>query len=267
MAKLVIITVPYWLGEKTEYSGSVEAALEANIAEQIGAQVVQIAPQFSADEEAVVSVNRALAQAIHDHADSVPLILAGDCTSCWGAVTGLLQRERDLHVMWYDAHGDFNTPETSPSGFLGGMPLAAMVGKGNQERVHAIGLRRPIEENRITLVDGRDLDPEEAQMLEDSFVHQLPSVSDVQSRTWEFMPMYIHFDGDVLNLEDNPAVGYPAAGGPSLAESIESVQHVIRNSEVKGVLFTLWDQRKPGAEQSRESLLSVIRAAAEALQA
>lgn len=266
MAKLVIITVPYWLGEKTEYSGSVEAALEAGIAEQIGTQAVQIAPQFSADEEPVVSVNRALAQAIRDNADSVPLILAGDCTSCWGAVTGLLDRERDLHVMWYDAHGDFNTPETSPSGFLGGMPLAAMVGMGNQERVQAIGLR-PLEENRITIVDARDLDPEEGQMLQDSFVHHLPSVSDVQSRTWEFVPMYIHFDGDVLNLQDNPAVGYPADNGPSLAESIESVLHVIRNSEVKGVLFTLWDQRKPGAETSRESLLSVVRAVAEALSA
>ncbi len=266
MAKLVIITVPYWLGEKTEYSGSVEAALEAGIAEQIGTQAVQIAPQFSADEEPVVSVNRALAQAIRDHADAIPLILAGDCTSCWGAVTGLLERERDLHVMWYDAHGDFNTPETSPSGFLGGMPLAAMVGRGNQDLVRAIGLRT-IQENRITIVDGRDLDPEEAELLEDSFVHHLPDVADVKANTWEFVPMYIHFDGDVLNLQDNPAVGYPATGGPSLAESIESVLHVIHNSDVKGVLFTLWDQRKPGADRSRESLLSVIRAVAEALSA
>jgi arginase len=264
MPEIILITVPYWLGKKDEYSGSVEAALEAGIAEQVGAQVVEIAPQFNDDEEPVVSVNRALAKAIRDHADSLPLILAGDCTSCWGAMAGLSAQHPD--VLWYDAHGDFNTPETSPSGFLGGMPLAAMVGKGNEKLVQAIGLKT-IPESSVTLVDARDLDPEEGNLLRESDVNHLPDVADIKARTWEHRPMYIHFDGDVLRLEDNPAVGYPASGGPTLQETIASVQHAIQNSDVQGVLFTLWDNRKPGAETSQESLLSVVRAVSEALRA
>jgi len=264
MAELIIIPVPYWLGKKDEYSGSVEIALTAGIAEQIGARVVELAPQFNDAEEPIVSVNRALAEAIRANEDAIPLILAGDCTSCWGAMAGLAMHQLD--VLWYDAHGDFNTPDTSPSGFLGGMPVAAMVGMGNQDLVKAIGLKT-ISESSITIVDARDLDPQEAKLLYESDVNHLPNIADVQTRTWEHRPMYIHFDGDVLRLEDNPAVGYPAEGGPTLQEAITSVQHAIRNSEIKGVLFTLWDNHKPNAEISRESLLSVIRAVAEAIQA
>jgi len=264
MPELILITVPYWLGKKDNYSGSVEAALQAGIAELLGARVVEIAPQFSNDEDPVVSVNRALAQAIQDHADTVPLILAGDCTSCWGALTGLAGHEPD--VLWYDAHGDFNTPETSPSGFLGGMPVAALVGRGNQNLVQAIGLQT-LPENKITIVDARDLDPEEGQMLRESDLTHLPTVADVQTRTWQQRPLYIHFDGDVLHLEDNPAVNYPASGGPTLQEAIASVQHAIRTSDVKGVLFTLWDNRQASASISQASLLSVVRAVAEALRA
>lgn len=264
MPELIIIPVPYWLGKKDEYSGSAEIALEMGIAEQIGARVVELAPQFNDTEEPIVSVNRALAEAIRANEGAIPLILAGDCTSCWGAMAGLEKDRPD--VLWYDAHGDFNTPETSPSGFLGGMPVAAMVGMGNQNLVQAIGLRT-IPESSITIVDARDLDAEEAKLLRESDVHHLPDVADVQSRTWEHRPMYIHFDGDVLRLEDNPAVGYPAEGGPALEEAIASVMHAIRNSDIKGVLFTLWDNDKPGAETSQASILTVVQAVAEAIQA
>src|SRR6266536_6491346 len=58
-----------------------------------------------------------------------PLLLSGDCTTALGAVAGLQRRKRDVAVVWLDGHGDFNTPATTITGYLGGMPLAMLAGR------------------------------------------------------------------------------------------------------------------------------------------
>ena len=122
------IGVPYALGQfKTE--SSIEALKASGIAEELGAAWVDLEPDFAVHENPVVAVNRALAEVIAAHPDETPLIFAQDCTSVWGTLKGLAAQSPA--ILWYDAHGDFNTPETSPSGYLGGMPLAAVVGRGN----------------------------------------------------------------------------------------------------------------------------------------
>jgi arginase len=262
MTNLAIIGVPYWLGKKDEYSGSVEILKDTGIAEQIGAQWVDIAPQFSDDIDPVVAVNRALAEAIRNLPDdTIPLIAAADCTSCWGAMTGL--QSQSPVVLWYDAHGDFNTPETSPSGFLGGMPLAAMVGTGNQDAVDAIGLEL-VPENKVILTDGRDLDPEEAELVNNSdIIHEI-NLSAVDAMRWDD-PLYIHFDADIIHLDDYPAVSYPAEGGPSLSESLASLRNAVQNNMVAGILFSIWNNDLDGAEQSKEAIVTLIKAVAEDL--
>ncbi len=263
MAKLACIGVPYWLGETTEYTGAVETARERGIAEDIGATWIEIQPEFNGVDP-VIAVNRALAEAIAAcDADTIPLILAGDCTSCLGAMKGL--EAHQPHVLWYDAHGDFNTPETTPSGFLGGMPLAALVGMGNQHLLQGLDLR-PIAEGRVTLTDGRDLDPQEAVLVQESNLTHLEAVNAVTDIDWSGKPLYIHFDSDVMHLNDLPAVSYPAEGGPGLQMCINSVTGAAREGDVRGVLFTLWNDEHPGAEQSADSTLAVIRAVAEVLR-
>lgn len=264
--KQVIITVPYWLGTKERYTGSVEAALDRGIAEELGVEVVSLAPQFADNVDPVVAVNRALAEAIAEHSKhAVPLVLAGDCTNCWGVTKGL-QAQQSPHILWLDAHGDFNTPETSPSGFLGGMPLAALVGRGNQSMIEAIGLQL-VPEEQITISDARDLDPEEGAMLRESALTHLPELRDLAQQDWQGKPLYIHFDGDVLRLDDHPAVSYPAKGGPSLEEAIAALRHVIAQADVKAVLFTMGNAKLENAEKSTETMLSVVRAVSEALSA
>lgn len=263
MTDLIMIGVPYWLGGKEAYSGSVDMARDRGIADEYDIPWVEIVPDFETYEP-VVAVNRAIVETMRQHEDKLPLVLVGDCTSSWGVLAGLQTKEPQ--VLWYDAHGDFNTPETSPSGFLGGMPLAAMVGMGNQEMVGAIGLD-PIPENRVTLVDGRDLDPEEAELVENSALRFLKDVADVQQIDWNDVPVYLHFDNDVLHLDDVPAVSYPAEGGPHLPETIASVRHAVQQADIQAVSFTLWNASKPGAEQSAEATLSVVRAVIEGLRA
>ena len=145
MSKYVCIGVPYYLGEEIVERGEVEALRQSGIATELDAEWADIAPDFSAADEPVVAVNRALAKTIRANADKIPVVFANDCTSCLGMVKGL--ETKTPAILWYDSHGDFNTPATTPSGFLGGMPLAALVGRGNQHLMRGMELA-PIAEAR-----------------------------------------------------------------------------------------------------------------------
>lgn len=265
MAEIIFIGVPYWLGEAEGHSGSVLMVKESGILAETGAEWVDIQAQYREGERPTNGVGRVLAAAVKEavSAGKTPIVLAGDCTYCLGMMKGLEEFSPD--VLWIDAHGDFNTLETTPSNFLGGMPLAAMVGRDNQDLVEGIGLS-PVPENKVFITDGRDLDPGEAILVRESAVTHWQTLAGVQSEAWDNRPLYVHFDGDVLRLEDSPAVSYPAEGGPSVQEAIEALQHVIQQADVKAVYFTLWNDALDGAEKSRTSNLAVIRAVVEALR-
>lgn len=104
---------------------------------------------------------------------ALPFIVGGDCLISLGAVGGLDGAAPG--VVWIDAHGDFNTPETTPSGYLGGMPLAALAGRCLPALATAAGLQTPIPEECIVLLGARDLDPPEQAALAASQVTVLTS--------------------------------------------------------------------------------------------
>ncbi|GAB5490824.1 MAG: arginase [Phototrophicaceae bacterium] len=264
MTKLAFIAVPYWLGRKDEYSGSVDIVKKSGIAREFNAKWINLSPDFDAYDDPVNAVNQAVADAMKKaiRQKRFPLIVADDCTVCLGSMKGLEDFSPD--VLWYDAHGDFNTEETSPSGFLGGMPLAAMVGLGNQNLMTGIDLE-PIESSRIYLTDGRDLDEGEAQLVSESNLIHWQTLDDEFTHDWDNRPLYIHFDGDVIRLEDHPAVGYPAEGGPNMEDCIASLRHAIMSADVKAIHFTCWNATLEGAEQSQETIMTVIRSVAEEL--
>ncbi|MCA9890110.1 MAG: arginase family protein [Anaerolineae bacterium] len=263
MTELICIGVPYWLGSKADYTGSVEVLQASGIADELQAEWIDIAPDFDAVPDPLIAVNRALAEAIQAHADKVPFIFAGDCTSCLGAVRGL--SSQDPAIVWFDAHGDFNTPETTLSGFLGGMPLAALVGKGNQHWLEGVGLK-PLAERDVIITDVRDLDPAEAELLHHSDVIVLKNVADLLTLDLPQKPIYIHFDTDITHLEDLPAVSYPATGGPHVDDILPTLTRLGRSGNIAGVLFTLWNNSLPGAEKSMQTTRRYITALAEALQ-
>lgn len=266
MTQITFIGVPYWLGHKDDYSGSVDIVKNSGIATEFDANWLDLAPQFDAFDDPVNAVNSAVADAIKRVLSDgkIPLIIADDCTVCLGNMKGLEQFQPD--VLWYDAHGDFNTEETSPSGFLGGMPLAAMVGLGNQHLVTGIDLRI-VDDHKIYLTDGRDLDEGEAKLVADSNLTHWQSLDDELAYEWNNRPLYIHFDGDLIRLQDHPAVGYPAEGGPTLQESVESLRHAIQSADVKAVHVTCWNATLDGAEQSQATIMTAIRTIAQELSA
>jgi arginase len=256
MAELVFIGVPFRLGTKEKYSGSVEIVRDSGIATEFNAKWQMVEPSFDKFDHPVNAVNAAVAAAIKQNQGKIPFIIAGDCTVCLGNMKGLEDSEPD--VFWVDSHGDFNTPETSPSNFLGGMPLATLAGRGNPQLMTGIGLKA-ISESKIVLSDGRDLDAGEAELVAQSDLLHIPILNNVKNIIWGKRSVYIHFDGDVICLDDYPAVNYPAKGGPTLDEAIEALLHVIHHSVIVGLHFTVWNENLDGAEKSRATMTKLIR--------
>ncbi len=256
MTSYICIGVPYWLGESTAGRTEVESIKNSGIAQELGAEWVDIQPDFTAFDNPVIAVNRAIADAIKAHSDKTPIVFASDCTSCLGMVKGL--ESHQPAILWYDSHGDFNTPETSPSGFLGGMPLAAMVGRGNEHLMQGMELA-PISEADVIVTDVRNLDPEEGDMMRSSDVTIYERVDDLLTASLPNKPIYIHFDTDVVDSADMPAMNYPEANGPSLDETAKTLKHVVDNNHIAGVLFSLWDDSLDGADQALAGTLELVR--------
>lgn len=169
-----------------------------------------------------------------------PVSIAGDCCTAIGVLAGLQRAGLDPLLIWLDAHGDFNTWETTPSGFLGGMPLAMLVGRGEQTLVQAAGLT-PLAESQVILTDGRNLDPGEQQALAGSEVIHLADIHHLLKHTLQDRPVYIHFDTDIIDPSDAPAMSYLAPGGPP-ALALQAIFHTLSQSgRISAVSMSTWN--------------------------
>ena len=144
----------------------------------------------------------------------MPVSLAGDCCTSIAVLAGLQRAGISPTLVWLDAHGDFNTWETTPSGFLGGMPLAMLAGRGEQTILEGLGMQ-PLPENQIILSDARDLDPGERKAIAQSDLIYINNFEELLEILLPPGPLYLHFDTDVIDPAEVPAMNYPAPGGPS----------------------------------------------------
>jgi len=174
-----------------------------------------------------------------------PVVYAGDCLSIMGVAGGLQRRGIDPTVLFFDAHGDFHTWETTPSNFLGGMPLAMLTGRGEQTIVDGIGMA-PIKDELVWLIDGRDLDPGEDEAVATSGVRHV-TVDQIGANP-PSGDLYVHIDVDVVDPVDMPGVNYPAPGGPSGDSVAQAVAAVHATGRVVALSFSSWNPTLPGAD-------------------
>ena len=118
-------------------------------------------------------------------AGAMPVLTASDCTICIATLPEVVLAEPDVHIAWLDAHGDFNTPATTESGFLGGMCLAAACGRWDAE-----GWPGTVDPARVHLLGVRDLDPGEQLEAE---------AAGLSAEIPDGVPLYVHLDTDVLD--------------------------------------------------------------------
>ena len=149
-----------------------------------------------------------------------PLVLGGCCCSHIGAVEGLAARQGRISLVWFDAHGDLNTPESSPSGNAWGMPLRMLLDSG------------AVEAEDTVLVGARELDPPEEEFLATSGIHTTlePALAGVACA-------YVALDCDVLEPGEL-AVFMPEPGGPSSSEVEEILRSVASQARVVGAGFS-----------------------------
>ncbi len=180
-----------------------------------------------------------------------PISFAGDCCTTIGTMAGFQRAGISPTLVWLDAHGDFNTWETSPSGFLGGMPLAMLTGRGEQTMLASVGLT-PFPDTQVILTDARDLDPGERDNLDESAVIHLPQVEQLLDYDLPTGPLYVHFDVDVIDSGALPAVSYPAPDGPSVAMMKRVMRHLAGTGRVTAVSVSAWNPKldKNGRSQA-----------------
>jgi len=190
-----------------------------------------------------------------------PVSIAGDCCAAIGVLAGLQRAGIHPSLIWFDAHGDFNTWETTPSGFVGGMPLAMIVGKGDQAMPEAVGLNT-LPEDRVILTDARDLDPGERELIDKSSVIHLHKPETLLEQPLPDGPVYVHFDTDLVAVKESPAHNYPAPGGPSSALMNSVFRRLAQSGQVIAVSVSSWnpelDKEKKSETVSMHLLESLI---------
>ena len=165
-----------------------------------------------------------------------PVLLASDCSICMTTLPSVARHHPDARVLWLDAHGDFNTPDTTPSGFLGGMCLAAACGRWDSGLFDQVEAFDP---SRVVLCGVRDLDPGERAALELAGVPGVARPSEVPDLLRD-APVYVHLDLDVLDPEVFPAQ-FPVAHGLSGAGLRTLLAEVARATTVLGVEVTAFE--------------------------
>jgi len=187
-----------------------------------------------------------------------PVSIAGDCCSTIGVVAGLQRAGINPFVIWFDAHGDFNTWETTPSGFLGGMALAMLAGLGEQTMPESVGLQS-VSEEMIILTDGRNLDLQERDLIEGSKVEHLTDVAELLEYPLPKLPLYIHVDADIINPIDAPAMSYLAPGGPRASELEHVFSFLSKTGQIAAVSACTWTPELDVDKQSEKVSMKLLQ--------
>jgi arginase len=185
-----------------------------------------------------------------------PILTASDCSICMTTLPAVVRHRPDAHVLWLDAHGDFNSPETTPSGFLGGMCLAAACGVWDA----ALGVEPPIDPGHVVMCGVRDLDAGERALLELKGV-KVDRPSELADRLTG-RPVYVHLDLDVLD-PSVLAAQFPASGGLSDGGLRMLLAEVADSAEVLGVEITAFEA--PDDDASTDGLAELIASIVEPL--
>jgi arginase len=165
-----------------------------------------------------------------------PLVLGGDHSLAAGSVSGVAEfyrrKEEKIGVVWIDAHSDINTPETSPSGNVHGMPLAALLGLGPERLSKIFGYAPKIAAENTVLVGVREIDAAERENIRRAGVARVYTMRDIDERGMRTVMeealaiagrgtagYHISLDMDWVDPEDAPGVGTPVRGGATYREA------------------------------------------------
>jgi arginase len=240
MSDVRLIQVPWYLGRQHPHLSRGPGVL----AEAIGGETVVVpgpeprpVPNEVADSfEVIRSVGSAVSEAVED--GRFPLVLAVNCFTSLGTVTGL---GREVGVVWFDAHGDFHTPQSTPTGFLDGMGLAMLTGESWNEMRACL---RSVPARNALLVAARDFEPTEQERLEASDVRRAEAdtldaaLDELATRV---DAVYVHIDLDVLDPAVARANVLAVEGGLDTEQLEHALDGISERFEIAAAALTAYD--------------------------
>lgn len=193
-------------------------------------------------------LNRALAERVRDavSSDRLPIVLAGNCNSAVGTIAGV--GSEATGVLWFDAHADFNTPETTLTGYLDGMGLAVLTGRCWAPIAQTIPGFEPVDERNVLLIGARDLDDGEVDLLSNSAIALLPPAearsslgAAIEELAERVSRVYVHLDMDVLDPSEGRANVLEVPDGLKLHEMREVLGMARDKFEIAAAAVTAYD--------------------------
>jgi arginase len=254
-----LITVPYDSGLRAERTGRgplhlLASGLPDRLADDghdVRLVEIESGVRFRIEAAAAVDLQRRVADAVRAARarGALPLVLSGNCSTALGSITAL---GSDVAVVWFDAHADFNTPDTSPSGFFDGMALAMATGRCWHALAATLPGFTPLDDRQVVLAGVSDIDPAEQRLLDASRITRIGAEAfhragaaalDEALDTLRAVSdrVYLHIDLDVHDAAEAPANGYSAPGGLSRAQVLDGVERIASRFEIGAVALTAYD--------------------------
>ena len=223
----------------------------------------------------VVRSNIGLATKVYDSLKNsyLPLTIGGDHALAIGSIAGSSKFfKEDLAVVWVDAHGDINTPETSPSGNIHGMPLASSMGIGYEALTNLYFTGQKVKPENVFLLGCRDLDLGELELIKENNLNvwtmkdiKTKGIKTVLKELLEALNKSnvnnIHFSFDIDSLDPSyvPGTGTPVEDGLSFAEGKEVIETIINTSLVRSMDFVEFNPILDDNQRTLETCLELLK--------
>jgi arginase len=268
-----LIAVPYDSAHRGKRMGAgPEYLLRAGLPDRLAAAGHQVhvrvleagADSWRAEIRTAFDLAAGVAEAVQGARSigAFPLVLSGNCgPAALGCVAGL---GASTGIIWFDAHGDFNTPETTRGGFLDGMALAVVTGRCWTQLSAGIPQFRPVPEASVALLGARDLDPLEAAALDQSRVRQVRA-ADLQTQLPSVLTSigrattatYLHLDLDVLDPAEGRVNSFAVPGGLTRADLGRAVVAIAASLPVGAASLTAFDPESDPTGQAAEAAVEI----------
>jgi arginase len=274
--EIQLLIVPYDSGNRSKRMGAgperlLELGLERTLRDgghTVHTRMAELSENsWQAEIQSSFELMRMLAGAVREAraAGRFPIVLAGNCSTAVGMLTGL---GVDVGVAWFDAHGDFNTPETTTTGFLDGTAVAIITGRCWKQLAVTVGFHS-VPDEYVCLVGTRDLDPLEGRLLAESNIDviepkklrsDLPRA--LNSIGQHVERMYVHLDLDVLDSTVARANSYAVAGGLTLEDVEHALSLIAEEFEIAGVTLSAYDPAVDTSDRAARAAIRLISTAA-----
>lgn len=227
----------------------------------------------------ITALSEELAQIVEDAMDkgTIPVTIGGDHSLAIGSITGVSRYYRKnaekFGLVWFDAHGDINTPDTTYSGNVHGMPLAVSLGKGDERLLEVGGFSPKVEGKRTVLIGVRDIDPPERSLIKELGIHAFSmrdldhmGMTKMAQRTIDILGkdisgIHLSFDIDVMDPEIAPGVSTAAPGGMAYREAHLALCLLAETGLVRSIDFVELNPAQDVRNKTAELTVDLVKTA------